>query len=381
NKQFRVGKFHKKKRFATALVGGETVVDVFDGEEMEWHLPHAKEGGGDAGDDDSYGSSDLCYRLTFQSRNRDKVLNRYLRHVYQVFEEMCPELQLFTWCWSECLRAGGWRPMESRHPKTFDTIAMDGELKRSIVDDLERFVARRDFYKKNGDPWKRGYLLYGPPGTGKSSVVAAMSNHLKFNLYVMELGNIRSDYELRHALLSIQNKSIVVFEDIDCCPELHARSDSDGNDESTDQNIPNFTLSTMLNCIDGVWSSHGEERIIVFTTNHKDVLDPALIRPGRMDMHIHLSYCTPEAFRSLAAIYLEVERNHPLLEEIGELLQTVDVTPAALAEELRKGSDGDVILQQVVDFLNQKKLGKGEKKNLMGGSIDSKPVVSVDFAT
>ncbi|CAI0557094.1 unnamed protein product [Linum tenue] len=272
--------------------------------------------------------------------------------------------------------------MESRHPKTFDTIAMDGELKRSIVDDLERFVARRDFYKKNGDPWKRGYLLYGPPGTGKSSVVAAMSNHLKFNLYVMELGNIRSDYELRHALLSIQNKSIVVFEDIDCCPELHARSDSDGNDESTDQNIPNdFTLSTMLNCIDGVWSSHGEERIIVFTTNHKDVLDPALIRPGRMDMHIHLSYCTPEAFRSLAAIYLEVERNHPLLEEIGELLQTVDVTPAALAEELRKGSDGDVILQQVVDFLNQKKLGKGEKKNLMGGSIDSKPVVSVDFAT
>ncbi|CAI0386614.1 unnamed protein product [Linum tenue] len=126
--------------------------------------------------------------------------------------------------------------MESRHPKTFDTIAMDGELKRIIVDDLERFVARRDFYKKNGDPWKRGYLLYGPSGTGKSSVVAAMSNHLKFNLYVMELGNIRSDYELRHALLSIQNKSIVVFEDIDCYRELHARSELNGDDESTHQN-------------------------------------------------------------------------------------------------------------------------------------------------
>ncbi|KAJ6367141.1 hypothetical protein OIU77_003506 [Salix suchowensis] len=52
-------------------------------------------------------------------------------------------------------------------------------------------------------------------------------------------------------------------------------------------------LSGLLNFIDGLWSSCGDERIIVFTTGHKENPDPALLRPGRMDMHIHMSYCTP----------------------------------------------------------------------------------------
>ena len=47
-----------------------------------------------------------------------------------------------------------------------------------------------------------------------------------------------------------------------------------------------MTLSGLLNFIDGLWSTTGEERIIVFTTNYKDRLDPALLRPGRMDMHV-----------------------------------------------------------------------------------------------
>ena len=46
------------------------------------------------------------------------------------------------------------------HPATFDTMAMDPELKKMIVEDLERFVRRREFYKKVGKAWKRGYLHY-----------------------------------------------------------------------------------------------------------------------------------------------------------------------------------------------------------------------------
>ena len=50
-----------------------------------------------------------------------------------------------------------------------------------------------------------------------------------------------------------------------------------------------MTLSGILNTMDGLWSSNGDEQIIVFTTNHKERLDPALLRPGQMDMHTHLS--------------------------------------------------------------------------------------------
>ncbi|KAJ3180501.1 hypothetical protein HDU87_002010 [Geranomyces variabilis] len=51
-----------------------------------------------------------------------------------------------------------------------------------------------------------------------------------------------------------------------------------------------FTLSTLLNCMDGHTLANGT--IIVMTSNHPEVLDPALIRPGRIDLHLHLSYCT-----------------------------------------------------------------------------------------
>lgn len=64
--------------------------------------------------------------------------------------------------------------MNLDHPATFETLAMDSELKDKILKDLDRFVKRKDFYRKVGKAWKRGYLLYGPPGTGKSSLIAAM---------------------------------------------------------------------------------------------------------------------------------------------------------------------------------------------------------------
>ena len=85
--------------------------------------------------------------------------------------------------------------------------------------------------------------------------------------------------------------------------------------------------------MDGLWSSNGDERIIVFTTNHKERLDPALLRPGRMDMHIHLSFCTVSGFRILASNYLDVQ-SHPLFEQIDLLLEKVEVTPAEVAEWL-----------------------------------------------
>lgn len=120
----------------------------------------------------------------------------------------------------------------------------------------------------------------------------------------------------------------------------------------------------MLNFIDGLWSSCGDERIIVFTTNHKDKLDPALLRPGRMDMHIHMSYCTPSGFKILASNYLSIQ-SHGLFTEIEGLLEEVEVTPAEVAEELMKNEDPDVLLPRLVAFLEQKKQMKNtEKSNL-----------------
>ena len=114
------------------------------------------------------------------------------------------------------------------------------------------------------------------------------------------------------------------------------------------------TLSGLLNMVDGLWSSSGHERILIFTTNHMDRLDPALLRPGRMDMHIYMGYCGWEAFRTLARNYFLVD-DHELFPEIQELLSAVDVTPAEVSEMLLRSEDVDVALRGLKEFLQEKR--------------------------
>ncbi|GLT44657.1 hypothetical protein SLA2020_185420 [Shorea laevis] len=122
------------------------------------------------------------------------------------------------------------------------------------------------------------------------------------------------------------------------------------------------TLSGLLNFIDGLWSSCGDERIIIFTTNHKEKLDPALLRPGRMDVHVHMSYCTPCGFRVLAANYIGIE-DHELFGEIEEAIRTTEVTPADVAEQLMRNDDSlDALLNDLIKFLKVKKRENEEAK-------------------
>ena len=124
-----------------------------------------------------------------------------------------------------------------------------------------------------------------------------------------------------------------------------------------------MTLSGLLNFIDGLWSTTGEERIIVFTTNYRDRLDPALLRAGRMDVQVHMGYCGWEAFKTLFRNYFLAD-DHALFPEIQELLAEVEVTPAEVSELLLRSEDADVALQGLVEFLQEKKQGKqtGEKQ-------------------
>lgn len=132
-----------------------------------------------------------------------------------------------------------------------------------------------------------------------------------------------------------------------------------------------LTLSGLLNFIDGLWSSCGDEKIIVFTTNHKDRLDPALLRPGRMDMHIHMSYCTFSGFKVLASNYLGI-KSHCKFNEIEKLIAEVEVTPAEIAEELMKSEQVETALEKVVELMCKKRAESAGKRGSVEGGGDKK---------
>ena len=116
-----------------------------------------------------------------------------------------------------------------------------------------------------------------------------------------------------------------------------------------DDSKSKLTLGGLLNFADGLRSSCGSERIFIFTTNHPERLDPALVRPGRMDLHIHLSYCTFDGFKTLCKTYLGLSQ-HPLLDRIKAVLTAEKkLTPADISAILDAGrGDHEGALQQVL---------------------------------
>jgi len=232
-----------------------------------------------------------------------------------------------------------------------------------------------------------GYLLCGPPGTGKISLIAAIANLLEFDIYDLELTAVGSNSDLRRLLASTRPKSLIVVEDIDCSLGLfdRTRTSPPGQDDELDDPgtprpllVPPYpplrreriSLSGVLNFVDGLWSSCVGERLIVFTTNHVDRLDPALLRPGRMDRKIELGYCKGHALRVLAKNYLgdgdddsepaDDCRYEELIGEAERLLEEVHLTPADVAEVFM-GCDGDgapAAMQKLVDDLKSKMIAQ-----------------------
>lgn len=353
--------------------GRERIQDKFKGVTVWWSLSNTDDDAErkkpnrrrkkEMFDGDSRGTKKRKeFVLKMHKRDKQFVMTEYLDHVVKTakeFKREQKELNLISNGHS------GWkRGVTFKHPSTFDTLAMDPKLKAAVKADLDKFRQSEEYFRRVGRAWKRGYLLHGPPGTGKSSMIAAMANYLKYDVYDLELtqvrktppnpnpssrncinnlcnpSQVRSNNSLKKLFRRTTSKSIIVIEDIDCSINL-ARSRSDPGDEGGGKikrraiGDEDVTLSALLNSTDGLWSCGHNERIIVFTTNHVEKLDPALIRPGRMDMHIHMSYCSFDSFKDLARSYLSID-SHPAYDTIRFLMEQDGalITPAQVTEHM-----------------------------------------------
>ncbi|CAL5078939.1 unnamed protein product [Urochloa decumbens] len=345
---------------------GEDVADEFRGVTLWWSSVTTVDGptGGNHANGNSNNQERRCQRLTFHKRHRRLVMDdEYLPHVRRRGREILfanRRRRLYTNNRNlDSYMSKPWSYVDFDHPTTFETLAMDPARKKEIVDDLDAFRNGEEYYKRVGKAWKRGYLLHGPPGTGKSTMIAAMANHLKYDIYDVELTMVRNNNDLRRILIETTSKSIILIEHIDCSLDLTGeRAKKKAAAQLYDPYASTVTLSGLLNFIDGLWSALGSERIVVFTTNHIDKLDPALIRRGRMDKKIEMSYCSFDAFKTLAKNYLDIDA-HRLFGAVEEHIREVEITPADVAECLMEAKHGrygeDASMELLIGELKKKR--------------------------
>lgn len=231
-----------------------------------------------------------------------------------------------------------WREDIFESSRTFNNIFFDN--KKQIMNKIDFFLNNRDWYNEKGIPYTLGICLHGPPGTGKTSFIKALANYTNRHIILLSLKVIKTKKQLE--TLFFENtyndenetcsigwdKKIFVFEDIDCIGDivlnreekekekekgekeyqkknnkirdknLNENNDSvkvgdiiqticELNETTTPKKDQQITLDDILNIWDGIRETPG--RILIISTNHYNKLDPALVRPGRIDITLELT--------------------------------------------------------------------------------------------
>jgi mitochondrial chaperone BCS1 len=190
------------------------------------------------------------------------------------------------------------------------TLAIDTLTETELFQDLDRFLQSRDLYRQRGIPWRRGYLFYGPPGTGKSSLIQAIASHYDRQLVSLSLTDM-DDSALLRAWSEITATSIVALEDIDSV-------------FSGRKPLGELSFSALLNTLDGAGAVEGS--ITILTTNHREQLDPALIRPGRCDREFELGYLTMASCAKMFGCFFP---DPELAAKVSQQLGSYQISPAA----------------------------------------------------
>lgn len=202
-----------------------------------------------------------------------------------------------------------------------------GPEARKLEERVKFWKEQPEFYDHRGIPYKIGALLEGLPGTGKTSLIGATAAYLKRHLILVKFDQIitasrfrdlffneeisvfdAATQETRSIKLPIANR-LYLIEEIDALGDIVHRRDENKHGYNTYgdlSSVPDeLTLAEILDVFDGNLQSPG--RVMFITSNHAEKLDPALIRPGRIDLHLTFGYTDNETMQLAYEHFFDLE--------------------------------------------------------------------------
>ena len=243
--------------------------------------------------------------------------------------------------------------------RSMDSIFTNNGEHYKLLESIQSFIENKDKYRKLAYPYSYSALLYGAPGCGKSSTILAIASALNKDITYVNLAKITMEKMLQR--LNCSRGDIVVFEDIDALttpvgtsrdaekrgcvvareerevPKGAGREDCEKDDDTLPGTLNLFSslsgvsLSEILNFTDGLLASDGT--ICLFTTNHIERLDPALLRAGRMNELVEFTNLNAETASRMIKANLGIEiATADLKDGINPAQLQADILHAELGE-------------------------------------------------
>ncbi len=219
-------------------------------------------------------------------------------------------------------------------PETsFDDVGGLTEAKQTLAEAVEWPLVHRDLFDESATDPPAGILLYGPPGTGKTMLARAVASESDVNFIRVAGPELFDRYvgESERAIREVferarQAAPTVVFFD-----ELDAIAATRGGET---HEVTERVVSQLLAELDS--AADDPNLVVLAATNRKEIIDPALLRPGRLELHVHI----PEPDEAARREILDVKtREKPL---------GADVDLEAMASELTgyTGADIEALVRQ-----------------------------------
>ncbi|KAG2734158.1 hypothetical protein G9P44_002164 [Scheffersomyces stipitis] len=233
------------------------------------------------------------------------------------------------------IRPSAMREIFLEMPKVFwSDIGGQHELKQKLMEVVQLPLEAADSFKALGVSAPKGVLLYGPPGCSKTLTAKALATESGLNFLAVKGPEIFNKYvgESERAIREIFRKaraaapSIIFFDEIDAIS---------GDRESASTSASQHVLTSLLNEIDGVEELKGV--VIVAATNKPTEIDPALLRPGRLDRHI---YVAPPDYEARLQILKNGSKKFNIVPE------DVDLSELALLTDGCSGAEVALVCQE-----------------------------------